>query len=227
MSVRTLAGSGALLAVLAAPAAAQAVPTIQPLKPCYVTALTAAGPQSEGVQITAGGFTPNSNVDLTIDGVLVPGGDDLKTGVSGELTAEIEAPFVESARRPFTVTLTETTNAANSVSATAESTALGVSLKPETARPSKRIRFKGLGFTADKPIYAHYLRKGKLRKTVRMARKPRACGGFRTHRRQFPMRNPKLGRWTLQFDQRRRFVDPEVTPINFVRLGIRIRLVRD
>jgi hypothetical protein len=227
MSPRTLAGSGALLAILAAPAAAQAAPTIQPLEPCYVTALTADGPRSEGVQITAGGFTPNSNVDLTVDGALVPGGDDLKAGASGELSALIEAPFVESGRRPFTVALTETANPANAVSATAESAALGVSLNPETARPSERIRFKGLGFTQDKAIYVHYIRKGKLRKTVRMARKPRACGGFRTHRRQFPMRNPRLGRWTLQFDQHRRYVDPNVTPIDFVRLGIRIRLVRD
>jgi hypothetical protein len=227
MAPRILAGSGALLAVLAAPAVAAAAPTIQPLEPCYVTALTDEGPQSEGVQITAAGFTPNSNVDLTIDGALVPGGDDLKAGMSGELTALIEAPFVESGRRAFTVTLTETTNPANNVSATAESAALGVSLKPQTARPSERIRFRGLGFTDDKPIYAHYVRKGKVRKTVRMASRPRACGGFSTRRRQFPMRNPKLGRWTVQFDQFRRFVDPKVTPINFVRLGIRIRLVRD
>jgi hypothetical protein len=225
MSRRILVGGGALLAILAAPAMAAAAPTIQPLAPCYVTALTDEGPQSEGVEIAATGFTPNSNVDLTIDGALVPGGDDLKAGMSGELTALIEAPFVESGRRAFTVTLTETTNPANNVSATAESAALGVSLKPEVARPSERIRFKGLGFTDERPIYAHYVRKGKLRRTVRMARKPRACGGFRTRRRQFPMRNPKLGRWTVQFDQSRKFVDPEVTPIDFVRLAIRVRLV--
>lgn len=222
---RILAACGTLIAALAVPAAAEALPTIQPLKPCYVTALTDEGPQSEGVEIAAGGFTPNSNVDLTIDGALVPGGDDLKAGLSGELTALIEAPFVESGRKPFTVTLTETTNPANTVSATAESTALGVSLKPESARPSERIRFKGLGFTEQKPIYAHYIRKGKVRKSVRMARKPRACGGFRTRKRQFPMRNPRVGRWTVQFDQFKRYVDPAVTPINFVRLAIRIRLV--
>ena len=43
MSPRILAGSSALLIALAAPAAAQALPTIQPLKPCYVTADTAQG----------------------------------------------------------------------------------------------------------------------------------------------------------------------------------------
>jgi hypothetical protein len=39
------------------------------------------------------------------------------------------------------------------------------------------------------------------------------------------MRNPKIGRWTVQFDQSRELVDPEVTPIDFVRLAIRVRLV--
>jgi hypothetical protein len=167
-------------------------------------------------------------VRLTIDGAPVPGGEALKAGLSGELNiADFPAPFVESGRRPFTITLTEIDNPANTVSATAESAALAVTLVPETARPSQRIRFKGLGFTEDRAIYVHYLRKGKVRKTVRMAREPRACGGFRKRRRQFPMRNPRLGKWILQFDQSRQYVDPNVTPINFVRLAIRIRLVRD
>jgi hypothetical protein len=228
MSARSLAAGGALIAAVAAPAAAQAAPAIQPLEPCYVTALTAEGPQSEVMQIMAGGFTPNSNVRLTIDGAPVPGGEALKAGPAGELPVpEFPAPFVESGRRPFTVTLTEIGNPANTVSSTSESAALGVSLKPETAKPSQRIRFKGLGFTEDRAIWVHYLRKGKLRKTVRMAREPRACGGFRKRRRQFPMRNPRLGKWILQFDQSRQYVDPNVTAIDFVRLAIRIRLVRD
>jgi hypothetical protein len=228
MSTRTLAGSGAFLVALAAPAAAHALPTIQPLKPCYVTAATEQGPQSEGVQIAAAGFTPNSNVRLTIDGAPVPGGDDLKAGPAGELNIPADAlpaPFVESGSKPFTLTLTEVDNPANTASTTAKSTALGVSLKPATAKPSQRIRFKGLGFTEDKAIYAHYVHKGKMRKTVRMARRPRDCGGFTKRRRQIPIKNPRLGRWTVQFDQSKKFVDPSVTPINFVRLAIRIRLV--
>ena len=68
----------------------------------------------------------------------------------------------------------------------------------------------------------------ELRKTVRMARRPRGdCGGFRKRRRQIPIDNPGLGEWTIQFDQSRRLKDPAVEPIVFVRLGILIRLVRD
>jgi len=233
MSPRTLAGSGALLISLAAPAAAQAVPTIQPLKPCYVTAATAQGPQSEGVRIAAAGFTPNSKVDLSIDGAPYPGGDDLQTDPAGALPiAPVPAPFVESGSRAFTITLTEQGNTANTVSASAKSTALGVSVKPSSAKPSDRIRFKGSGFTQlkpdsteRKPVYAHYIYKGKVRRTVRMAREPGECGGFKARRRQIPIRNPGLGKWTIQFDQSKRFVDPATTPIVFVRLGIFVRLV--
>ncbi len=227
MSPRILAASGALLIALAAPAAAQALPTIQPLKPCYVTAATAQGPQSEGFQVTAAGFTPNSKVDLTIDGQPLEGSLGLQTDAAGGLALPnlLPAPFVASGKETFTVTLTEVGNPANTVSTTAKSTALGVTVKPTSARPSQRIRFKGLGFTEDKAIYAHYIHKGKVRKTVRMARRPRDCGFFRVRRRQIPIKNPGLGKWTLQFDQKKRFVDPAVTPIVYVRLGITIRLV--
>ena len=228
MSPRILAASSVLLIALAAPAAARALPTIQPLKPCYVTAATAQGPQSEGFQVSAAGFTPNSQVDLTIDGQPLDGSSGLQTDAAGGLVLPnlLPAPFVTAGSREFTLTLTEVGNPANTVSTTAKSTALGVSVKPESARPSQRIRFRGLGFTANKAIYAHYIHKGKVRKTVRMARKPRGdCGGFRTRRRQIPIRNPGLGAWILQFDQSKRFVNPARTPIVYVRLGITIRLV--
>ena len=226
MHRRSSACGGALLIALALPAAAHALPTLGPLKPCYVTAQTPAGPQSEGVAVTAAGFTPNSTVDLTIDGAPYPGGASLQTGMSGELTIPpVQAPFVKSGSRPFTLALTEQGNPANTVSATSKSTALGVDIVPSSAAPSDRVRFKGLGFTEKKPIFAHYIRRGKLRKTVRMARRPRACGSFDKRRRQIPISEPHLGLWTVQFDQSRRLVDPAAGRIVYVRLGIRVRLV--
>jgi hypothetical protein len=227
MSSRTIAAGGALLFLLVTPAAARAVPVMQPLKPCYVTASTAQGPQSEGFQVNATGFTPNSKVDLTIDGAPIEGGTGLQTDTAGTLNLSdtLPAPFVESGSRTFTVTLTEQGNPANTVSTTAKSTALGVSVNPASARPSQLIRFKGLGFTQDKGIYAHYIHKGKVRKTVRMARRPGECGSFSVRRRQIPIDNPGLGNWTVQFDQYKRYVDPSDGSIVFVRLGIRIRLV--
>jgi hypothetical protein len=229
MALRTAAAGGALLSALALPATAHAAPVMAPLKPCYVTAATSAGEQGEGVEISATGFSPNATVELRVDGAVYPGGEELQANADGGLSfPAIPAPFVAKGTREFTVTLTERDNPANTVTATAKSTALGVKLKPNEARPSERIRFSGLGFTEPRSIWAHYLYKGKLRKTVRMAPRPRGvCGGFQTRRRQIPIRKPGLGDWTIQFDQSRRYINPEAEPIVFVRLGIRIRLVRD
>jgi hypothetical protein len=229
MSRGTLAGSGALLlaaSLLAAPGAAHAAPSIQPLKPCYVTA-GPADDERERVLVAAQGFTRNSNVDVTVDGTALPAA---KAGPEGTLEFDVPAPYVKRSRE-FAITLTEQGNPANTATATAMTTALGVGVKPRTARPSDRIRFSGSGFTAltpdftaRKPVYAHYLYKGKLRKTVRMAREPSTCGGFTARRRQIPVRRPGLGIWTIQFDQSKRF--PATTPVVYVRLAIRVRLER-
>jgi hypothetical protein len=232
MSSRMIAASGAFALSLLAPAAAHALPTIQPLAPCYVTAgESPTRYNSQPLDISVSGFTPNSTVSLSIDGVPVDDGQNLQTDPAGALTVPtMRAPYVASGSDEFTITLTEDGNPANTVSATSKSAALGVRLRPTEARPSQRIRFRGLGFTADKAIYAHYIYRGTVRKTVRMARGPRGdCGAFRARRRQIPVRNPGLGRWTVQFDQSRRFVDvtdPNARPILFVRIGIRLRLVR-
>jgi hypothetical protein len=234
MSARTPAVTGALLIALLAPAIAEAA-TIQPLKPCYVTAGTAAQPQAEGVQITAAGFTPNSKVDLavTLDGqphMTQPG---LQTDPAGNLNVapeQLGAPFVASGIHDFAITLTQQGNAANTATATSKTAALGLSVKPRRARPSKVIRFKGSGFTGSKGVYAHYVYRNKVRKTVRMVRKTNTCGTWLAHRRQIPVRNPKPGLWTVQFDQSKRYIDA-TKPGNaldsvFVRLDISVTLVR-
>jgi hypothetical protein len=136
MATRTFAGAGALAVALAAPGAAQAAPVMAPLKPCYVTAASSAGPQQEGMNIQASGFSPNASVALTIDGQPYEGGSALQANQDGVLpVGAIPAPFVERGTREYTVTLTEVGNPANTVSTTTKSTALGVKLKPKEARP--------------------------------------------------------------------------------------------
>ena len=235
MSARTPAVTGALLLALLVPASVAQAATIQPLKPCYVTAGTASQPQAEGVPIAAAGFTPNSKVDLavTLDGrpeMTLPG---VQTDPAGNLSVaadQLGAPFVERGTHEFVLTLTEQGNPANTVSATSKTTALGLSVKPRRSRPSRVIRFKGSGFTGSKGVYAHYLYKGKVRKTVRMVRKTGTCGTWTSHKRQIPVNNPKPGLWTVQFDQSKRYIDA-TNPDNaldsvFVRLNISVTLER-
>jgi hypothetical protein len=232
MSARTPAVTGALLIALLVPASAEAAPAIEPLKPCYVGAVTPSGPQTEGIVIRAAGFAPNSTVKLAIDGQPVAGGEALQTDQLGNLNLPnpVPAPFATNGTREFPLTLTEVNNETSTVTVTSKTTQLGVSVKPRRARPSQRIRFKGNGFTGDKPVYAHYVLKNKIRKTVRMARKTGTCGSWSARKPQIPVNEPKPGTWIVQFDQSKRYIDAAKPGSGldsvFVRLEISVTLVR-
>jgi hypothetical protein len=198
MLARVIAAAALLAAGFAAPAAA--APTLDPLKPCYAS----AGPQAwqrETIHVHATGFTPGATLDMTIDGqpaTQQPGVADQ----SGATTADVPAPFQGRGERPFTLVIAERDNPVNLVTATPLVTSLTVTLRPNPARPSQRVRFRGRGFTNDAPVYAHYLFRGKLKKTVRLARHPTGeCGRFSVRRRQIPVRRVHTGRWLLQVDQ--------------------------
>lgn len=206
MPARTLPVAGGLMLALVLPAGAQAAPVLEPLKPCYVTAGTAKKPQGEPVRVAAAGFTPGSRVTLAVDGV--PHATQLQVDMNGRLEhlGEFPAPFVKDGTRDSILTLTENDNPANTVSAPLKSAALDVSVKPRIARPAQRIRFSGLGFTADKPVWAHYTYRGKQKARVRVVRRTGECGAWSARRPQFPMRTPRQGRWTVQFDQSKRYI---------------------
>jgi hypothetical protein len=214
MIARILAATALVLAVQAAPAAAAA---IDPLKPCYVSA-GAQEQRRETISVRGTGFSADATVDITVDGVVQLSG--LANGV-GEFRADVKAPHQERGERPFTVTVTERGNPANIVSATSRVTALHVRLRPKRAATTRRVRFIGRGFTADGPVFGHYVFGERLRRTVRLVRRSTApCGRFSVRRRQIPIRRPRTGEWTLQVDQQRDY-SPDHRP--WVRVPITVR----
>src|SRR3954470_16123181 len=95
-----------LLAAAAAPGSAQAA-TMGALKPCYVS----VGPQKrEPVVIEATGFEPGAVVDVSEDGVVV---DSPQALSDGRISGTVPAPYQSSGERPFTVTLTQRDDPAN------------------------------------------------------------------------------------------------------------------
>jgi hypothetical protein len=189
-------------ALLAAPATASAAPVLTPLRACYDAVSDSAG-GTEPVTVAASGFEPGTLVDVAVDGEVKYAG--VQVADDGTVSGSVFAPFVAKGRRPFSVTVTQ--QGVPEVTARADSlvTRLAVRLTPRSSRPSARVRFRGSGFTAPKPIYLHYVRKGKLRRTVRLVKHPAGpCGGFDVRRRQFPFA-PSIGRWILQIDQQRRY----------------------
>lgn len=206
-------------ATIAVPAAASAAPKLTPLKHCYQSV---AGIASGETAILAGsGFTPGSRVDVAVDGKVVQA--DVPIGADGSLPAgSIKPPVARPHRsQAFTITATEQGNPAHTVSAVSRVGDLSVRLRPRSARPRHRIRFLGTGFTrSGRPVYAHYVRHGKLRRTIRLVRRARgACGHFESHRRQFPFR-PAAGRWDVQIDQSRRYRTQQDVGYFTVRIGV-------
>ena len=198
--VRLIAATALLVLALAAPASAAVA--LDPLKPCYV-ADGAASNQRERIHVHATGFTPAGHVALLFDGQHYVTG---RADINGTVVADVPAPPQQFGQRPFTLTLQEQENTANFVTATSLVTNLSVTLRPKRARPSRKVRFSGRGFTNDAPVWGHYVFRGKVRKTVRLQRRAlQPCGIFHARRRQIPVRHPAVGIWTLQVDQQRAY----------------------
>src|SRR4051794_6928995 len=186
--------------VLALPAAARAA-TLDPLKPCYVSVTPMT---REGIHAGGSGFTPGAIVDLAVDGAVVR---TVQADSAGNLPAQVlPAPNEPKGQRPFSVAATERGNAAHAVTLSSNVTALTLEVQPRRARPSRHVTFRGRGFTGPGRVYAHYLFKGRVRRTVTFARAATGpCGTFRVSRRQIPISHPHTGTWTLQVDQQRRY----------------------
>ena len=102
-----------------------------------------------------------------------------------------------------------------------------MNIRPKRARPSQRISFKGRGFTAEQPVYAHYTLGGKQVKRVRLARRTGDCGTWSVRRPQFPMKDPAQGTWFVQFDQSKKYVDGTLGTLEsvYVRVKIKVSLI--
>lgn len=175
-------------------------PQLHQVQPCYVSV---SSTKRQRLDTFATGFQPNADVDVTIDGATQI---DTANDLGAVDLRRIAAPYERRGQRSFTITVTERGDPTVTVSATAWVTALTVRLRPRQAGTSERVRFRGRGFTQDRPIFGHYVLRGRVRRTVRLARRPRgACGRFSVRRRQIPLRNPAPGRWLLQVDQQRRW----------------------
>ena len=208
----------ALAAVLALPAAAEAA-ALEPLKRCYVSVTEST---REGIDVAGSGFTPNAIVDLALDGEVRR---MVQADAAGNLPAQVlQAPHQPRGQRGLSVTATERGNPANAVTLASHVTALNLAITPRRARPSRRVRFSGRGFTGRGRVYAHYLFKGRVRKTVTLTRRPAGpCGTFTVRRRQIPVERPRTGTWTLQVDQQKRY--SRAPDSVFVRVSILVQRV--
>ena len=205
-----LAAGAALLAPQAAAAA-----SLEPLGPCY---RSVDAERRETVPVKGSGFTPGERVNVSIDGTVVQ--ENVTVLPEGRIEGGVSAPYQASGERPFTLTVTQVGQPSNTASTSSRVTALALRLKPRRAEPARRVRFIGRGFIDGTQVFAHYVRKGKLRKTVPLGAPQGPCGRVFVKRRQIPVKRPALGRWTLQVDNEATYgAEP---PGVFMRLAITV-----
>ena len=213
----------ALAVLLAAAAPAAAEPSLTPLKPCYVSAISEEQESSEAISLTGTGFTPGASVDIALDGNAA---GRTTASSDGALVYGLNAPLQRSGEREFTVTATE----AGQVPATAISrvTALKVRVKPKKAKATQTVTFSGRGFTEPGvPVYLHHMLRGRNRKTVALAQPTGPCGTFKVRRKQFPMRRPRSGTWTFRFEQDPLWRALPVRPFFVIDVLVKRRLIKD
>ena len=209
MTVRVVAVTALVLAVAAAPARAA---ELAPLSACYVST-GPASEQRENVTVAGKYFVPATTVEVLIDGTTVT---TVSTDAVGDFSVLVDAPHQSRGERPFTL---EVRDGVNWLAAQSRVTNLAVSVRPRRAPPSRRVRFRGRGFMQAGPVYAHYLYRNKLQKTVRLApRSVEPCGTFSVKRRQIPVDNPRTGPWLVQIDQKQDYSE-QPDPV-WVRLPI-------
>jgi hypothetical protein len=215
--------AGAAVAVLAGPVTAAAAqpppPTIFPLAAkCYVSATPE---QRQLVTVHGENFAGLVAMDVDVDGVTQPISPPPMTDALGRIDGSVQAPYVESGQRLFTIRLSEQARKESAAVVTSKVTALSVTQSPLQAKSSSKVRFRLRGFTdKTKPIYAHYVYKGVSRRTVLMGKPYGDCGLLSVRRKQFPFRHPHIGKWEIQFDQEPAY-NPQ--PGLYTRLPVRVK----
>ena len=191
----------AAAAVLLLPQAARAA-VLDPIAPCY---RSVDEQTRENVPVRASGFTPGEHVNVYIDDQPVQ--QNVVVLTDGRVSGQVPAPFIRKGEDTFTLTVTEVDQPSNTATVASRVTALSLRMKPPSASPRERVRIIGRGFIGT-DAYAHYVRKGKVRKTVRLGTPQGPCGRIDVKRRQIPVKKPALGRWTLQVDNQKTYGAP-------------------
>jgi hypothetical protein len=185
----------ALALGLAAAAPARAA-TVAVNAPCFR--------EGDPIGLTGNGFTPGAPVNYAFDGV---GSDSGTADAAGNVSQQIEAPVLPSGtiQHTYNFTATDQANLANVATTPVLVTALTATISPTQARPSRKIKFNVRGMPPGVQVYLHYVFHGRSRGTVSLGKPAAPCGTLSVKRRFFPFNHPKVGVWTFQFDNAKRY----------------------
>jgi len=209
-SSRAMVAAALCASALGGLASAAGAATIAVGKPCYVW------DYDPNIAITGAGFTPNASVTITLDNPRRATTTIIADG-AGNLNGTIGAPTFSD--QPFargvTVTATEAAAAppANppvapiSATTTVKIGTIGIATKPDRVLVGKPLLLSVFGFPTGSSVWGHYLYRGKLRGSQRLARSTGVCGVARKRTPLVParIRKRRFGEWTIQFDGQARY----------------------
>jgi hypothetical protein len=183
---------GVAATALIAPAAAEAGSLALPAQ-CAI----------EGARVPLGGagWTPNRLVNLSYGDRQTSALADA-AGNLGDGNDFIFVPFSDKANfvRDYTITAVDSANPANTATLPFKGVEFGVEVTPRRGRPGTQSTFRIGGFAPGREVFAHYVFRGRRRKTVSMGTAKAPCGTITTRRRQLPTR-VRYGLWKIQVDQ--------------------------
>ncbi len=210
--LHTAVAAGALVAPAAAAASASAA-TLAVGAPCYVNVNSAQGAP---INVLGTGYTPGDTISIAgnaVAGTTTAGPD----GSINLVTQGPILPFSGPGSRSFTLTSQDETSGSGFLAQTAVTmTNFAVATQPAVAKPTRRVTWRFSGFVPGHTIYVHYLRKGKVLQRMTFGRANAPCGTLKTRDRFYPGGRPHYSKYTVVFDQVKRYTKrarPRITTV--------------
>jgi hypothetical protein len=211
---RTVFGASLGLAGLfVTTAAASAAQTVQVDRPCYVP--------TQEQRITGSGFTPNGDVRITLQ-MIGPhgqssGGFTTTADGTGAIRVLAKTPQLASSddteERAFLSATDQQQAQAGTPPLTTTDFRVSIfdafvsAWESKKGSPRKSTTFYAYGFEAvsGKTLYAHYVLRGRLRKTVAIGSLSGLCGDLQRSKRQFAFRPVPAGDYKVKLDATKRY----------------------
>lgn len=179
--------------------------TVSLSSPCYITPTIGLGAT---IQVSGSGYTPGETIFAQIP---APSGllsfVEATVAADGTFTAtlpDVIPPSIKPAPEKETMQIKGVLSGVILAQVPFELTNLAVETKPAFARPNKKVLFSFAGFAAGKPIYGHFMHKGRVVLTHDFGVAEGACGVLNSKSRIFPGR-ARYSSYTVQFDDSRAY----------------------
>jgi hypothetical protein len=153
----------------------------------------------EKVNLLGGGYTPNSYVNVALDGRSL---GDLPTDASGVIAGTLTPQGLKGVKT-HSLVATDTANAALTATYSFLGTTRQVTVKPKHARAGKKLKLNGYGFLKGGKAYIHVRGHG-YSADAKVGKPKGACGTWSARRHVVPS-TAAAGSYSVQFDQKKRF----------------------